>query len=154
MKKVLKIHLERLQEGKKEQFEESISPDVLQLSDDILTFTEPVSISGCAYASEDFLILQFNVHASVTLACSLCNEMMKLPINLHDVIEEISLDEIEGSVYDLAPLIREAILLEIPFYVQCGGDMCKNRKSVEKYLRQSDAVHPEQDTQQPFKDLN
>jgi uncharacterized metal-binding protein YceD (DUF177 family) len=153
MKKKLNIYVDRLQGGKSDHFEESLPPDSLQLSDDILTFKDPILVKGLAYLSEDFLIIQFSVDTQVWVACSLCNEELKRSIHLRDVIEEIPIDDIQGAVFDCAAVIRQAILLEIPFFVQCGGEVCKNRKSIEKYLRMTDLPKAEDDTQQPFKDL-
>ena len=128
------VYLERLVSGRKQEFDELVEPDLLNLSDETLTFQDPVYVKGEAYLAEGWLILHLSVDTKVTVPCSLCNEPVAIDISVKGLIEEEAVETIHGGVFDFSDRIREVVLLEVPFYPQCGGAECSNRKDVEKYL--------------------
>ena len=134
MKKQFPIYIDRLREGRVEHISQEISPELLDISDDEIDCVKPVLVKGEAYLAEDFLLVSVSLVAEVILHCSVCNEPFAFTIELPKIDQEVPLDEIHDAVFDLLPLLREVLLVEIPFYPQCGGQECKNRKDIEKYF--------------------
>ena len=155
MKENLKVYIERLQGSKTQKIDEILNASEISLQDDGLKFKDPIHVEGDAYVTDEWLIVQLHIHTQVIIPCALCNEAMTLELSCANFIEEIPLDEIRGQVYDLAALIREAILLEIPFYPQCGGTSCLNRDKIEKYLSKESKSKKgkKEETHNPFRDL-
>lgn len=148
MKPQLPLFIDRLTEGRTEVIQESIDPALLEISDDEINCTEQVIVSGEAYLAEDFLVISLTIKTRCALVCRFCNEVFSYPIAITSKLEEVGLEEIRGACFDLLPLIRELILLELPLYPQCDGASCKNRSRIEPYLTKKDeTVHT------PFKDL-
>ena len=148
MKPQLPLFIDRLTEGRTETIQESIDPVLLAISDDEICCTEPVEVSGEAYLAEDFLVISLAIKARCGLVCRFCNESFSYPITISSRLEEVALEEIHGACFDLLPLVRELVLLELPLYPQCGGESCNNRSRIEPYLTKKDeTVHT------PFKDL-
>src|SRR5262245_26778924 len=138
MKHPLLVYIERLREGKVEWIEEKIDPVRLDIQEEGLICKEPIDVTAEVYLVDTWLIVKMSFSACVMLSCSFCNEPFVFPIEVKDVQFEETLEEIHGAVFDLLPLIREALLLEIPFYPQCGHTVCRNRNEVEKYLKKKD----------------
>lgn len=151
MKRPLLVHIERLREGKTESFEEQLDPALLQMADEELACNEPITVSGEVYLVDTWLIVKLSFTANIVIPCSFCNEPFILPIR-SDLQHEESLEEISGGVFDLLPVVREAILLEIPFYPQCGGETCRNRDKIEKFLKKPNEESATE-TYHPFEDL-
>lgn len=153
MKQPFRIYVDRLRSGGEEAISETMTPSFLDLkeSDEILA-TKPLSVEGKAYVAGDFLILSLHIVAELKLKCALCNEFFSLRVDLPHFIHEEALDEIKHGVFDFGELVRETILLEIPFYPQCGGSECLNRESVEKYLKTKEDT--EEEGYHPFQNID
>lgn len=139
MKRPLLVYIERLREGKVEWIEEKIDASLLSIEEEGLVCKEPVEVTVEVYFVDTWLIGKISLSAQMTLSCSFCNEPFVLPITIKDEPFEESLEEIRDGVFDLLPLVREALLLEMPFYPQCGQTVCLNRNEVEKYLKKKEA---------------
>ena len=153
MKKQVAVSFDKLIQGESEEFDELLSPEFLDLApgDDIAA-EKPVHVEGSAYLADDYCILDFSVEATLRLTCSLCNETFEEKIFLPHCDEQIAVGDVTGRQLDVTPYIREALLLNVPFYPQCGGKVCLNRKDVERYLR-PEGEEEEEATYNPFKDL-
>ncbi len=150
-----KIYVDRLDEGKEEKIE--ISPDIsfLDLAADELTFEEPIQISGKTYISNTHLIIQLRINLVARQPCCICNEQAQININVKNFYLTEEIAKISGSVYDYREKLREAIILEVPQFIECGGD-CPQRKELKQYLGQKteDSKKQESDTQFPFSNLD
>jgi len=156
MKQSVKIYIERLRGGKNEEILEKLDPAFLDISEKEVAFKEPIEVKGEAYLAEDWLIIRLSIVAYVELQCALCCERFRYAINLEDMLHEEPLENIREATYDLLPLIRESILLEIPFYPQCGITKCNNRQEVEKFLKKDNKVSEEPkgiNGHKPFQDM-
>lgn len=151
--KKLQIHLEQLQQGKIEEINEVVDPSTLDVSDDMLKFQSPITIQGEAYLTDEWLIMRLAIQTEASMNCSLCNEPMSIDIDINNLIEEESIQNIHGGLFEFGHLVREAVLLEVPFYPQCGGTECRNRTVVEKYLAHTDEEIDHTPHNQPFRDL-
>ncbi len=149
MKEKLKIYVERIREGNIETIDEKLPPDFMENKEQDVSFKSPIEVAGEAYVTDDFLLIRMSIKTEAVLTCALCNEQFCFPIDIEDMIQEEPLEEIKDGVYDLLPLIRETIFLEIPFYPQCGITACTRRKEIEPYLKKE---RPAEENS-PFKDL-
>jgi len=153
MKKQLPIYIERLRDGRIEHVQESIDSKMLDISDADAKFSERVAVSAKAYTADDFLLVELTISAKAELMCSVCNEPFFYPIEIRNAIFETALDEITDAVFDLYPLVRECVLLEIPFYPQCAGASCKNRESLDRYFKNDASKESENTLFKPFENL-
>lgn len=150
------IHVDRLKGDHEEEISEIIDPVFLGLEEgDEVKAKEPLKVTGTAYIAGDYLILSLNIEASLQLACAICNEEFVLPIHLKDFVHEEPLEEISKDIFDFGKLVRETVLLEIPFYPQCGGKNCANRESLKKFLRSDGSgKEAEEEGYQPFQNID
>lgn len=136
MKHELPVFIDRLRDGRMEKIKEELDPKRLDIIDEDIDCKGPVKVAADCYLAEDFLIISMHIEAELTLHCRVCNEPFTCPIVLEKIDQEIPLDEIDDAVFELLDVVREVLLVEVPYYPQCGGDHCKNRSQVEKYFVQ------------------
>lgn len=151
----LRIYIDRLKGGATDTIVESLDPKFLDISEqDEIQFEEAVSISGSAYIVNEFLVISLTVEAHVKIPCSFCNTQFSMPIHITNFLHEEPLENIKQGIFDYGEVLREAILLEIPFYPLCGKTECLNRKEIEKYLRaKTEEDEDEQERYHPFENL-
>lgn len=139
------IYVDRLKEGKKETFSGEISTDFLQDKD---LFEKKLSLSGEAYVSGDHLILRLRAKTIAKLPCSICNELVSVPLEV-DISHAEPLEEIR-SVYNFSALLREDIFLQLPKFAECRGK-CPEREKIKDFLKPSSPVPS--NAQFPFQGL-
>lgn len=154
MKEKLKIYIERLRDGKSEEISEVLAPSFMEVNEKEMRFEKPITLSGEAYVTDEWLILNITIEAEVTLFCSLCNDPFAFTIRIENMMHEEPLENIRDATFDLLPLVRETILLEIPFYPQCGITACKKRNELEPYLKKEGSEEESPPNRHmPFKDI-
>ncbi|MBF5059828.1 YceD family protein [Candidatus Neptunochlamydia vexilliferae] len=146
MKPSFKIYVDRLSNGRTEEIQETLSPDFIDVKEKDLQFHTPVEMEGKAYLAEDHLVIQLKVAAEAIIPCSICNEEVKKKVVVKSFYHTEELENIRGQVYDYGDPLREAILLEVPPYVECEGK-CPKREELKNYFSKGD-------DQFPFADLN
>jgi len=134
MKALLPLYIDRLRDGRIENIEQELDPKQLDIIDDEIDCVKPIATSIKAYLADDFLIICLSLSAELLLHCRICNEQFAFPLTLSHIDQEIPLDEIHDAVFDVASMIREILLVEVPAYPQCGGKVCCNRDSIKKYF--------------------
>jgi uncharacterized metal-binding protein YceD (DUF177 family) len=147
----LSILVDRLKKGQSESIDETVSPEFLVEEKD-LKFTSPIVIKGDAYLAEDELVLQLNIETTAQARCSVCNQMKPLDIQVKNLTHLQPLDELKGQKFDFTDVVREAILLEVPFVVECSEGHCPERQNIEKFLADPKKEDNEEGYR-PFKDL-
>ena len=135
MTEKLKIYIDRLREEKTETIEETLSPAYIDVDEPDLKFNAPVKNQGKAYLAEEHLVIQLKIETAAMISCSICNEPVKTPILLSNYYQTEELSQIKGQVYDYLLPLREAILLEVPSFVECMGN-CPKRAELKKYLQE------------------
>jgi uncharacterized metal-binding protein YceD (DUF177 family) len=141
---------EQLKEGESSCFEHEIDSSFLDLENDKeLRPISSVFVKGKIWKMADWLFVEAYVKASFETTCSYCSDLFHLPIELQPWKHEVCIDDIKEAFLDLREPLREAILLEIPYFAQCDGTTCKNINEVKKYLMKGE----KEQFQQPFKDL-
>lgn len=147
----LVIYIDRLKDGLVEKF--SGTTDTEFLGDDP-SFDKTLTLSGEAYVTGDHLILKLQAKTMARLPCSICNELTEVPLSLSDFYHAEPLSDIP-SVFNFSELLREDILLQLPLFVECGGN-CPQREEIKKFLKkpaEESAKGSLHDVQFPFSDL-
>lgn len=149
------ICLERLRDGKSYPLALDATPAMLDIGDDELTFGPSIQVQGSAYLAEDHVVVQVSVQGSAQLACSVCNQPVKIPFKLKNVYMTKPLADTLGGRYNFKEDLREAILLEIPSFVECNEGECPQRVELERYLKPTSLKSPKgkENTYFPFGNL-
>ena len=145
-----KIYIEQLRNGHVEKINEIVPPDFLDITERDLAFKDPVAIEGEAYIASDDLILRLAVETHALIPCSICNENVKVQIQISNLTHAEPLGQIKSGVFDFMELLREAILLETPAFAECNDGKCSKRKEIKKYLKDP---AEKQEGYRPFADL-
>ncbi|MCB1084820.1 MAG: hypothetical protein KDK60_01820 [Chlamydiia bacterium] len=143
----LKIYVDRLSDGQTETIDEVLSPDFLDMEERELHFVGKVRLKGKAYLADSHLVIQLRVEAEAIVPCSICNEDVKKTLLIKSFYHTEEVEKIKGHIFDYSRAVREAILLEVPNYVECQGN-CPKRKELKQYFQQGEGKRL------PFADLN
>ncbi|MBI5273318.1 MAG: hypothetical protein HY861_04980 [Chlamydiia bacterium] len=133
-----KICVDRLLEGQVQKIEGSFDPSFLEVDEEELKFRAPVFVRGEVYAADQHLVVHLNASTYATMPCAICNELGDWEIKIDNFYHTEPLSEIKGAVFDLGPQIREALLLELPSYVECGQGKCPHRALIAPYLQKTE----------------
>ncbi len=158
MQESLKIYVDRLKNGEEETITAKLDPSLFDLKkEDDVSAKEPIQVSGKAYIAGDFLIVELDIDTTLTLRCSVCNRAFSFAIHLKQWIHEEPLEDIKHGIFEYGVVVREACLLEIPLYPQCGVSLCLHRDEIEKYLKKPSEDSSKQEDKSshyyPFADL-
>lgn len=148
-----KIYIDRLKDGHIEHIKEEISNDFLDINDPDLLFSPLSTIEGETYLANDHLILRLKVQLEVTIPCSICNAPVTLPLLIQNFYHTEELSSLKKPIFDYAPLLREAILLNAPDYTECNEGFCPERKNIKKFLHREE-TNASSHKQFPFADLD
>lgn len=141
MNDLLKIYIDRLRDGHTEEIDAHVPPDFIDEVGDDCVFRDNVDISGQAYLAEDKLVFHIDLFTRCLCRCIICNEQVPFDIRIEHVyhLEEIS--AVKGAVFDMKPMLREMILLEIPPYLECHGGNCPARGQINSFLKKEISTH-------------
>lgn len=116
-----------------------LDPSFLDLTEkDEAQPSKPIVAQGTASLVGEFICLNLDVQCSFMLPCALCNEKFEYEVSA-SIEHQEPVENIKQRKWDFTDLVREAILLEVPFFPQCGGETCRHRDEIQKYL-----VNPEE----------
>jgi uncharacterized metal-binding protein YceD (DUF177 family) len=132
-----KIHVEQLRHGGTEKIEEEFTPEFIDVHEEGLDFQDPIFVEGEAYVADHELILCLNVSTHALVPCSVCNEIVKVFIQVPKLYAAEPLENIKNGIFSMESMIREAIVLEAPQFVKCGQTVCLKHKEIEKYFHQA-----------------
>ena len=138
---MLKIYIDRLVGEKTEIIREKADPSFLDIHEDELSFSMPIEIEGSSYLAGDHLILHLKAETEATLPCSICNEKVTAKILLDDFYHTALLDDCKEAVYDYSEVLREAILLEVPQFIECPQG-CPEHSAIKPYLSKEKTHYP------------
>ena len=142
MNDLLEIYVNRLGEEKVELIDVEMPPELLDVDEKDLQLENPAKVKGKAYLANDHLVLNLDVRTIAIVPCTICNDPVEVAITLDDFYYTEKLSDIKGATFDATGPIREAILLEVPQFVECGGKSCPRRAELAKYLTQKEAQFP------------
>lgn len=144
------IYVDRLKKGGVEKLKEEVPPAFLDVHEEEMAFEEPVHFEGEAYLADDTLVLNLTMRTGVRMVCSICNKPVSIAINVANHYHCVPLAEVKTGVYSFESVVREAILLEAPHFVECGEGKCPERKSLDRYFSCAEG----HETYRPFADQN
>lgn len=137
---------------KKESKEGFFSSDFLEVKEPELVFSPEVWLHWEAYIANQMLVIQMNIKVEIQLPCSVCNQMTSKEIKIEKGYQTIPLKELSQSTVDIAPIFREALLLEVPQFIECNEGLCPERKEIDPFLKKS-IKSSETEEYFPFSDL-
>lgn len=146
------IWVDRLKGGKTQKINESLDPSFLDVQEEELRLDAPVIVIGEAYLSDNELILRLTASTQVSMPCAICNQMIPVKLAVNDFYHAHPLDEIPSAIYDFRIPLREALLIELPKYVECNQGKCPERKVIAPYMRSGEKI--KKDTHFPFSNLD
>lgn len=148
---LFQIHIDRLGGERVEKIVGPFDPSFLEVNEAELQFPYPVEVKGEAYLSEDHLVLHFDASTRAKMPCSVCNEMIETMVEVKNNYYTQPLSEIKGAVFNFQDTLREALLLELPHYIECQNGNCPERATLTPFLRAKQIT--KDDTYFPFSDL-
>lgn len=152
MSSPFQIWIDRLKSGQSQLINESFNPDFLDVREEELQLNSPVLVEGEAYLTESELILRLKASTNAMMPCAICNQMIRVELSVKDFYHTQPINEIPSGIYDYQPPLREALLIELPRYVECNQGKCPDRKIIAPYLRSEKKV--EENTHFPFSNLD
>jgi len=147
-----KIWIDRLKEGQTQKIDALLSSDFLDINETDLSFPFPVKVRGEAYLADVHLLLRLNASTRVVMPCSICNQMIEKDLKIVDFYHTEPLEDVRDAIFDFSAILREALLLELPQYVECNSGNCPQREIIAPYLRKKTRAEP--DIHFPFADLD
>ena len=152
MKELFQIWVDRLKAGQTQKINESFDPSFLDIQEEELQTRSPVIVVGEAYLSENELILRLKASTQVMMPCAICNQMIPVQLSVIDFYHTEPLDQIPSAIFDYQAPLREALLIELPKYVECNKGKCPDRKTLNSYMRSGEKA--EENTHFPFSNLD
>ena len=147
-----KIYIDRLRDDQPESWEGEFSPEFMETEEQELHFRKPVQVKGQAQVTDGELLVTMRLCAKAEIPCSICNEKTEVAIAPETIVHMLPISEVKGAVFNWAPVAREAILLEVPGYAECGGN-CPRRPEMERHMKRNDGEAEDKDGYRPFADL-
>jgi uncharacterized metal-binding protein YceD (DUF177 family) len=129
-----KIYIHRLKDGRTEKIDEILTPEFMEMNDPELAFKVPIEIHGGTNLAEDVLVITLHVETEATMPCAVCNQDVQVKISIPHLCHTVELTEIKGAVFDYQEMLREEILLQLPFTAECNQGDCPERSSMAKYF--------------------
>jgi uncharacterized metal-binding protein YceD (DUF177 family) len=152
MDEPFKIWIDRLRGGHTQKIAEIVDPAFLDVEEADLRFESPVAVQGEAYVSEDQLILRLKAATKAVMPCAICNQITQTEVKIENFYHTQPTEEIPGAIFDFREALREALLIELPQYIECSGGKCPERPAIAPYLRSEKRA--EKPTYFPFKDID
>lgn len=160
MDDIFKIYVDQLRDGQTEVIDETFDPLFIDMVEADLLFSDPVSVQGDVYLTNDSLILHLKVKTLATMPCAICNQSVKVEIIINNLYHVEPLENVKSGIFNFREMLRESVLLEVPMYVECGlgENTCPQREEIKKYLKQKNIKNKnsnqEEDGYQPFANLD
>jgi hypothetical protein len=134
----LKIYIDRLKGGQILKIDEALSPDFLEIDEKDLLFEAPVQLKGKAYlANNEHLIIHLHIETTACIPCSICNDLIQIPIIIKNIYLTKPIVEIKGALFDIIDEVRESILLQTPPFTECNHGKCPERENLKQFLKPS-----------------
>lgn len=146
------ILIDRLKGGQVQKIEEVFAPEFLGVDEPDLKFHAPVKIKGDAYLTDTDLILRLQAKTSAVMPCVVCNQLIETELKVENYYLAQPINEIRDGVFNYTEQLREALLIELPKYVECNSGKCPERTTLAPYLRSKE--REEKTTYFPFADMD
>ncbi len=101
-----KIYIDRLKHGHIEKIDVTTPPSFLEVDEESLVFSEDVRVEGQAYLAEDHLVVQVDFQTAAFIPCSICNQPVRIPIDIRDHYFTEPLTEVHSAIFDITNEVR------------------------------------------------
>src|SRR3989338_2988581 len=128
------VWIDRLKGGQTQKINENFDPTFLGIQEEELRFERPVAVKGEAYLSDEELILHLNASTLALMPCAICNRMIETKVMVENFYHAEPIANIPSGLFDFTEALREALLIELPKYIECGTK-CPERPSIAPYIR-------------------
>ncbi len=150
MRTEITVDLTAIRQGRTQKIVTTLPPSLMEINEPELQFQMPVTIKGAVYLSEDHLIIHFHASTEALLPCAICNQMSPWELKISDFHHIEPIASLKNSCFDLAPIVREALLLELPKSIECNRGCCPKRSEISPYISTKKATS----THLPFANLS
>ena len=149
------IRIDGSADGEPTLFEEQLDPAFLDLlKGDELVPSSEVQVRGTAYRTGEWVVVEGEVETTMSMPCAMCNEQTVFSVGPLSWKADSPVTDVKNGMLDLTETLREAVLLEVPYVVKCGGKVCRNEQTVRQYLVSDEHRIDESDEgNQPFRSL-
>lgn len=128
----------------------TLDPSFLDFSpNDEVQPSRSVLVQGVCSLVDGVALLNLRMRAFFSVRCALCNEPFEYEVCLDRWTHQELVENIKKKRWDVSEKVREAIVVEIPFFPQCGGNKCLHREEIQKYLHVP-APEKEEEKSSPF----
>lgn len=125
---MMKIPIQKILQSENLPIEASVNLSELEMLNNDIREIGSASVKGVASKQDEYIHFKLNISGEMTLPCARTNIDVHYPFDIdavevfsdhprYDEEEDIEIHPIEGEVIDLEPLIKENVLLEVPFRV-------------------------------------
>ncbi len=114
--------------GTVKQFDFSVSPETIDLSDSRLVPDTDIEVELVCESMSDGIVVRGKISATFHGECRRCLMSLvgRIEVDVHELYQVTITDPdaflIEGDIVDLAPMVRETVLLELPDAPLCRPD--------------------------------
>ena len=147
------VYIDRLKGGKNEEIDLILPPHFMEIEEEDLMFEESIQVKGKAYLAEDHLIMHLDIETQAMMPCARCNQPSAVPLFIEGFYHTVPLEDIKEGIYHFGPMVREAILLELPSFHSCSDEECLGSELVKKYFKQEKQSGGSPNTYHPFENL-
>ncbi len=148
----LKIFLDRLKGDKKEKIEGLFSVSLLEKTEPDCTVSDQVQVELEAYLTSELLVIHLNAKGKVWLPCVVCNQITDKEIEAKGFYQTYPIKDIKDRIFDVLPILKEALLIEIPPFLECNQGDCPERKHIKSFLKKASSEKTGEHF--PFSDLD
>lgn len=138
MTQSFKIYIDRLKNEETEEISIIAPSEFIDIHEQDLSFPNPVRIHGEAYLADDHLILHLKIETEALIPCKICNGPVCFPLIIDDFYHTEELSSLKSSVFDYTSPLREALLLNLPAFIECNAGSCPERDTLSHYLKKPD----------------
>lgn len=149
-----KIYVDQLKHGRERVIHEVYPSTFIDVNDPELSFGKNVVVDGIAYLAEQELVIDCNIEAQSFIPCSICNELVEVPISIEHYYHIVPLSEIKSGIYSMQECLREAILLEVPAFAECCEGNCPKRSQFARFLKKPSPQDDDDEKYYPFDHLD
>lgn len=138
------IEISRLRLAGSLPFEAEVKSSFMDLQPaDSLQYEGKVLVKGKIDYHPDTLHLHLTLKAKASLPCVICQNPVKVDVEVKDVHHIEMLDEVLGLELDFGDFVRDSILLETPHRAECLGK-CPEREALSKHFAKEKSIqnHP------------
>ncbi len=147
-----KVYINDLAKGKTHGLEIKEPAEVLEIEDSELEMIGDLSVIGEVYIAGNELILHLSLNVTAQLPCKFCNGPAEVPIEVNDLYETIEVDKLKTGIFNFLEIVKENLLIEVPFLAECNQGNCSERAEMGKYLSKEESSNKDQG-QKPFANL-